>query len=110
MAIPVPRTVMLVGKDLALVWEDGREDYLSLEKLRRNCPCAQCRGERDLLGNVHKGPQRLLTEASFQAVSQRRVGGYAIQIFWRDGHNDGIYSFETLRSMGEELGNKPAAR
>ncbi len=102
MAIPVPRTVMFVGNDLAIVWEDSREDYLPLEMLRRNCPCAQCRGERDLLGNVYRGPKRPLTEASFRPVAHRPIGGYAIQIDWADRHNDGIYSFETLRRMGEE--------
>ena len=30
-----------------------------------------------------------------------KVGGYAIQIFWQDGHNDGIYSYEMLRKLGE---------
>jgi DUF971 family protein len=103
MGIAVPRTVMLVGSELAIVWQDGREDYLSLEALRRNCPCAMCRGERDLLGNVHRGPARPLTKASFQAVSHRQVGGYALQIFWADGHNDGIYSYETLRQLGKEI-------
>lgn len=102
MTSPVPREVLLVGSELAIVWEDGREDYIPLEKLRRNCPCAMCRGERDLLGNVYRGPQRPLTERSFQAVAHRRVGGYALQIDWADGHNDGIYAFESLRRMGEE--------
>ena len=95
----VPKTVMLVGGELAIVWEDGREDYIPLEKLRRACPCAMCKGERDILGNVHRGPERPLTPRSFQALAQRRVGGYALQIDWADGHNDGIYSWETLREI-----------
>jgi len=98
-ASPVPKTVMIVGQDLAIVWADGREDYIALEKLRRNCPCAMCKGERDLLGNVYRGPQRPLTERSFQPVAHRRVGGYALQIDWADGHNDGIYSWDTLREL-----------
>jgi DUF971 family protein len=102
MAAPVPRAVMLVGSELAIVWEDGREDYIPFEKLRRECPCAVCKGERDLLGNVHRGPPRPLTERSFQAVAHRRVGGYALQIDWADGHNDGIYSWETLRAIAAE--------
>ena len=101
-SITVPRDVVSVGSDLAIVWEDGREDYLPLETLRRNCPCAMCRGERDLLGNVYRAPKRPLTERSFQLVSRRPVGGYALQITWADGHNDGIYSYETLRRMGQE--------
>ena len=102
MAPVVPQTVMLVGGELAIVWEDGREDYIPLEKLRRGCPCAMCKGERDILGNVYRGPERPLTPRSFQAVAHRRVGGYALQIDWADGHNDGIYSWETLLGLAEE--------
>jgi DUF971 family protein len=102
MAIPVPQNVIAVGSDLAIVWDDGREDYLPLEKLRRECPCAMCRGERDLLGNVYRGPKRPLTERSFQIVSHHTVGAYALQITWADGHNDGIYSYELLRRLGAE--------
>jgi DUF971 family protein len=102
MAVPVPERVVAVGSELVVVWEDGREDYLPLEMLRRNCPCAMCRGERDLLGNVYRGPKRPLTERSFQLVSQHSVGSYALQITWADGHNDGIYSYELLRGLGTE--------
>ena len=56
----VPRDVLIVGSELVIVWEDGREDYIALEKLRRACPCAMCRGERDILGNLYKGPERPL--------------------------------------------------
>lgn len=102
MAISVPANVVDVGKDLVIVWVDGREDYLPLEKLRRECPCAMCRGERDILGNVYRGPKRPLTERSFQLVSHHVVGAYALQITWADGHNDGIYSYELLRRLGAE--------
>ena len=102
MASPVPKTVMIVGQELAIVWEDGREEYIPLEKLRRGCPCALCKGEQDILGNVYRGPRRPLTERSFQVVAHRRVGGYALQIDWADGHNDGIYSWDTLRQLAAE--------
>jgi DUF971 family protein len=99
---PVPTNVVAVGNELAIVWDDGREDYLPLEKLRRACPCAMCKGESDLLGNVYRGPNRPLTERSFQLVSHHTVGAYALQIVWADGHNDGIYSYETLRRLAAE--------
>jgi DUF971 family protein len=102
-AIPVPKNVLIVGTDLAIVWDDGREDYLPLEALRRACPCAMCKGEQDLFGNVYRGPDRPLGPRAFEAVTHRRVGAYALQIDWADGHNDGIYSFETLRRLGKEL-------
>ncbi len=101
MVSTVPRDVMVVGKELAIVWKDGREDYIPLEKLRRNCPCAMCKGEKDIFGNVYKGKERPYTSASFQAVAHRRVGAYALPIDWADRHNDGIYSWETLRHLAE---------
>jgi DUF971 family protein len=101
-ASAVPKDVMVVGKELAIVWEDGREDYIPLERLRRACPCAMCKGEKDIFGNVYKGKERPYTPASFQAVAHRRVGGYALQIDWADRHNDGIYSWDTLRRLAEE--------
>jgi DUF971 family protein len=102
MASPVPKDILLVGNELVLVWEDGREDYIALEKLRRACPCAMCKGEKDILGNLYKGPDRPYTPASFKPVAHRRVGAYALQIDWADRHNDGIYSWETLKKLAED--------
>jgi DUF971 family protein len=102
MSAPVqaPTQIVAVGNDLAVAWPDGREDYLGFELLRRNCPCAQCKGERDILGNVYRGPRRPLVPASFALRAWTPVGNYAIQLFWSDGHSDGIYSFEYLRELG----------
>ena len=99
MAGEVPRDILIVGSDLAIVWADGREEYIPLEKLRRECPCAGCTGERDILGNLYRGPNRPLTPASFMPRAHRRIGGYALQIDWGDGHNDGLYSWETLKAL-----------
>ncbi len=32
-------------------------------------------------------------------VSVEPVGHYAVRIYWSDGHNTGIYSFERLREI-----------
>jgi len=92
-----PLDVQQIGSELAIKWEDGAETYLPLERLRRLCPCAACQGETDVLGNLHKGPERPLTEESFQMVRLDRVGSYAVQPVWADGHAAGIYSFDYLR-------------
>jgi DUF971 family protein len=91
-----------IGAELALKWEDGREDFISIENLRRFCPCAGCIGERDVMGNLHKGPEQPLSPQSFQLRRLVKVGGYAIQPVWGDGHSSGIYSFEYLRKMAEQ--------
>lgn len=31
------------------------------------------------------------------------VGRYALRILWRDGHQTGIYDYELLRRLGDEL-------
>lgn len=92
--------IQQIGQELAIKWDDGQESFIPLEKLRRSCPCAGCIGERDVMGNLHKGPEQGLTERSFQLKRLTNVGGYAIQPVWADGHASGIFSFEYLRGLG----------
>ena len=87
-----------IGNDLAIRWEDGSESYLPLRELRLRCPCASCAGEKDLLGREYRQP-RNLTEKSFILAKVQRVGGYALQPTWADGHQTGIYPFAYLRSL-----------
>lgn len=98
---PAPKTLEVIGPELAIVWSDGAESYLKLTDLRRLCPCAYCGGERDLLGRVAKPPSRPLTAESFRLLGTAPVGGYAVQLFWADGHSDGLYTFDKLREWGE---------
>ena len=35
------------------------------------------------------------------------VGGYALQIFWGDGHADGLYTYARLRAWGENPPDLP---
>ena len=94
-----PNDIQQIGAELAIKWEDGSESFIALENLRRSCPCAGCMGERDVMGQLHKGPDQPLTAQSFQLVRLERVGGYAIQPVWADGHASGIFSFEYLRRL-----------
>ena len=98
-----PKNIQQVQNEIAIVWADGTESYLSLERLRRCCPCAGCGGERDIMGNEYKAPTVPYTPESFQLVSFQTVGGYAINFTWRDRHNTGIYSYELLKKLGEVL-------
>jgi len=88
-----------VGNELAIRWEDGQESFIALEKLRRHCPCAGCQGEVDILGQLHKGPDKPLKPTAFALTRFVPVGGYAIQPVWGDGHNSGLFSFEYLRQL-----------
>jgi DUF971 family protein len=99
-----PENVQPIGEELAVRWEDGSESYIPLAKLRRHCPCAGCRGEMDILGNLYKNPDRPLTTEAFKLVQVVRVGGYALQPVWADGHATGIYSYDYLRQVADSPG------
>jgi DUF971 family protein len=103
-----PTSLQTIGEELAIAWSDGRESYLRLETLRRNCPCAGCGGEPDVLGQVVRPSPMTLTEASFRLRSHQMVGGYAWQPVWQDGHSTGLFSFDYLRRLAEQPSEAPA--
>ena len=94
-----PSDLQQIGNELAVKWTNGAESFIPLEQLRRACPCAGCQGEVDIMGNLYKNPEQKLTAAAFQLIRLIRVGGYAIQPVWADGHNTGIYSFDYLQRV-----------
>jgi DUF971 family protein len=94
-----PLDIQHIGTELAVRWDDGSESFIALERLRRACPCAGCKGETDILGNVYKNPDQTLTAKAFELVKLGSVGGYAIQPVWADGHGSGIFSFDYLRRV-----------
>jgi len=88
-----------IGNELAIKWDDGGESFISLAALRRSCPCAGCKGEMDILGNLYKNPEQPLAPKAFELVRLAAVGGYALQPVWADGHDSGIFSYEYLRRV-----------
>ena len=96
-----PFDIQRIGEELAIKWADGGESFVPLEKLRRFCPCAACRGEVDIMGHLHKGPDQSLGPAAYQLLRIANVGSYAIQPTWGDGHASGLYSFDYLRKVAE---------
>ena len=94
-----PRDFQVIGTELAIKWEDGTESFVSLEKLRRACPCAGCQGEGDLMGRRHIPEQKPLQAGAFMLRGLARVGSYALQPQWQDGHATGLYTFEYLKKI-----------
>ena len=93
-------TFEIINDMLIIRWSDGRESYIQPAVLRDACPCAECSGETDALGNLYTGYGRPKGENGYQLAEVRTVGYYALQPFWRDGHSTGIYRFELLRKLG----------
>jgi ATP-binding protein involved in chromosome partitioning len=85
--------------ELMIIWADGRESHFPAPVLRRECPCAQCRDEIT-------GARILLPMHVPDTLELRRielVGQYALQFEWTDGHHTGIFSFDLLRQLGDEI-------
>ena len=94
------QNAVVIGSELALAWGDSSESYLQLEPLRRECPCAACKGEPDVTGKVLVPKVTHDPTRSYRLMKFEIVGGYALQPFWADGHSSGIYSFDLLRRLG----------
>jgi DUF971 family protein len=90
---------------LHITWRDGAETTFPLAMLRRHCPCASCRTERE--------SKKLLPVLSFdptktiEVVDAKMMGNYAIQLIWSDGHDTGIFDYTYLRALGAKLDASP---
>ena len=87
------------SESLQITWSDGTTSRYELRLLRRMCPCAGCRGERDLLGRQLLPVVQTTYDGPITALGAELVGNYALRIIWSDNHASGIYTFEYLRSL-----------
>jgi DUF971 family protein len=71
-------------------WSDGHVSEYPFAYLRGWCPCAGCQG--------HGGEKRFVHgDDNLQRIGL--VGRYALNPFWGDGHETGIYSYTYLREL-----------
>ena len=93
-----PTNLQLIGSEVAIVWDDGEESYVTFEKLRAGSPSAANIGETDILGNKYggDGPKKF---PGVQVVGWAIVGNYAVRFNFSDGHNTGLYSYDYLRRL-----------
>jgi len=93
-----PETLDLIGHEVAIRWNDGSEDFFSMETLRRASPSAENQGEPDLFGRMTGGSQQT-SFPGVRVVHWQPVGGYAIRFDFSDGHRTGLYSFDYLKRL-----------
>ncbi len=94
------------GRALRVEWGDGTVHRIPFATLRRDCPCAACRGEMGRPGRFDAEPQ--LRPGEDELADIQLVGHYAVSVLWQDGHSTGIHTFERLRALGERV-SPPAA-
>mgnify|MGYP002624509623 FL=1 len=107
---PRPTNIQLADdRHLQIEWSDGQKRVYDFREIIDNCPCATCREKRageadkkatssDLLSVIKPEEAQPLKLASVEPV-----GSYAYNIFFNSGCRSGIYTFEHLRELGEEI-------
>ncbi len=87
---------------LTIEWNDGEVSEYPMAGLRAACPCAQCRGGHDQMGEPGS-PEMLeipvISSKAVELVELETVGNYALQLAWADGHRYGIYTWKFLREL-----------
>jgi DUF971 family protein len=101
MTLP-PLDLQLIGREVALRWPDGVEDFLPADFLRARSPSAENIGERDIFGQQYGGGGSK-NFSKVEVQSWQPVGNYAAAFTFSDGHKTGIYTWKLLRELGEEL-------
>ena len=98
--VPTDLKVKLAEQRLQVTWADGSQCVYDLAVLRRHCPCATCRTEREQRSESPASLTILKSDPrNLRATGAQLVGRYAIQFEWSDGHNTGIFDFRFLRSL-----------
>jgi DUF971 family protein len=94
---PYPTQIELHQKSrvLEIGFSDGKLFSLPYEFLRVYSPSAEVRGHGPGQETLQVG------KMDVEISEAQAVGTYAINFLFSDGHDSGIYSWETLHSMGE---------
>jgi len=80
---------------LEITFDDGEHYELPTEYLRVNSPSAEVQGHGPGQGTLQIGKQ----DVNITKIEQ--VGNYAIQLFFDDNHDSGIFSWDTLYNLGK---------
>ena len=94
---PKPTEISLHKKSriLEITYSDGEHFEFSCEFLRVHSPSAEVQGHGPGQGVLQLGKEDVVINKI------EPVGSYAIQPSFDDGHDTGIYSWETLYDLGK---------
>ena len=87
---------------LQFIWGDNSESEINIKTLRDECPCVHCKGESVIFSTYIPLKSPFKAAGFYEIEKIEKIGNYAIQIIWRDGHNTGIYSWEMLKALSKE--------
>jgi len=84
---------------IELSWDDEHVGPVDLLTLRDACPCAGCQGETVLLKRYEPVKETSSDPRKYLLQAVEPVGSYALKLTWGDGHDQGLYTWEHLRSL-----------
>ncbi len=99
---PADIKLSLTAQTLAIDWQDGHRSEFELGRLRRVCPCATCRTERDTPPTSLRILNLPAGVGKIEVIDAELMGHYAINLKWSDGHNSGIFDYKFLRALDAE--------
>jgi DUF971 family protein len=91
---PSPIAIKLLQKSriLEITFEDGKHFALPCSYLRKHSPSAEMKiANRDPI------------KEETNIIGIEPVGNYAIKLIFDDGHDTGLYSWETLYKLGNQF-------
>ncbi len=91
---PIEIKVHQLSRLLEVEFDNGDHFRLPFEFLRVYSPSAEVRGH---------GPGQEILQAGKKDIGLSKlepVGNYALQLYFSDGHNTGIYSWDYLHELG----------
>jgi DUF971 family protein len=96
--MPYPTDIRLrrASRALEVAFDDGTRFTLPCEYLRVYSPSAEVRGH---------GPGQEVLQVGKENVNitaVEPVGNYAVKLYFDDGHNTGIYSWDWLYKLGAQ--------
>ena len=85
---------------MTVEWRDDKHvSTFPVRLLRRGCPCATCRVERDRASanplHVVKAP----LDDQYDIDDLGPVGRYAVNFVFSDGHSSGIFAWDYIRAL-----------
>jgi DUF971 family protein len=95
-----PKTIDVARAEaVTITFHDGHVARFDLVSLRRNCPCATCRGLRDQGQDAWPRPG---SPVPLTVTDAQLHGAWGLAITWNDGHATGIFPFESLRHWSDQ--------
>jgi DUF971 family protein len=99
-----PKKIKLNGQlSLTIEWENSKTVEYPLKFLRDESPDAGNKGETILWKHYAPPPKGPEKPGKYEIANIKKVGNYAINIIWKDGENNGIYSWQLLEQFADFL-------